>query len=71
MHRKYFAGLAELIPYNVVLVELDEGPLMMSNIDAANDEIEVGMRVEVFFESISDEFTIPRFRLAGNDEGSL
>lgn len=67
MHRQYFAGLAEQLPYNVALIRLDEGPLMMSNVDAPNDELVCDMPVEVFFEVISDEFTFPRFRSASNE----
>jgi uncharacterized OB-fold protein len=69
MHRQYFAGLAHLLPYNVALIQLDEGPLMMSNVDCPNDEIECGMAVEVFFDPISEEFSIPRFRAAAATGG--
>jgi uncharacterized OB-fold protein len=66
MHRKYFAGLADLLPYNVALIQLDEGPLLMSNFDVPNDEVEIGTPVEVFFETISADFDIPRFRPVGS-----
>jgi uncharacterized protein len=65
MHRNYFVGLAELLPYNVTMIQLDEGPVMMSNVDAPNDQITCGMAVSVFFDEITEEFTIPRFRPVG------
>jgi uncharacterized OB-fold protein len=62
MHQKYFAGLADQLPYNVAMIQLEEGPLMMSNVDYPNDQMECEMPVVVFFEDIGGEFTIPRFR---------
>jgi len=53
------------VPYNVAWVELDEGPLMTANIvGAAKEDIRVGRRVQVFFDAVTPEVTIPRFRLA-------
>jgi uncharacterized OB-fold protein len=53
-----------LVPYVVALVDLDEGFRMMSNIigtDALGTRC--GDRVEVAFEQVSDETTLPVFRL--------
>jgi hypothetical protein len=48
-----------------VLVALEEGPRMTSNlVGVAPDEIEIGMPVQVVFEAISDEVTLPLFRRA-------
>jgi hypothetical protein len=66
MHRQYFSGLAHLLPYNVALIQLDEGPLLISNVDSPNDQLAIGTPVEVFFDPISDEFDIPRFRSIGS-----
>jgi uncharacterized OB-fold protein len=49
-HQKYFPGFADRIPYNVAVVRLDEGAVLVSNIDAPNDEIKIGRRVSVRFE---------------------
>jgi uncharacterized OB-fold protein len=58
----YFAAKA---PYNVVLVALEEGPHMVSNLlDVPNDEIYIGMPVVVDFEDVSEEFALPKFRRA-------
>ena len=69
MHRKYFAGLADQLPYNVAFIELEEGPLMISNVEGSNNSIQIGMRVEVFFEDLSDNFAIPRFRAVPSESG--
>ena len=51
------------IPYNVAYVKLDEGPLLMTNVvDCENKDIYIGMPVEVVFEDISEEVTLPKFR---------
>lgn len=53
------------VPYNVVLVELDEGVRMVSNlVGCANDEICDGMAVEVTFEPLAEEVVLPKFRPA-------
>ena len=50
-------------PYNVTIVELEEGPRLHTNlIGCRNDEIHIGMPVEVLFEKINDEVTLPKFR---------
>jgi uncharacterized OB-fold protein len=53
------------VPYTVVIVELDEGWHMLSNlIECASEEIRVGLRVEVTFRRMSDEIALPLFRPA-------
>jgi uncharacterized OB-fold protein/acyl dehydratase len=52
-------------PLPVVLVELEEGTRIISNIeDAEPDEITIGMPVEVGFRSYPDDLTLPVFRPA-------
>lgn len=52
------------VPYTVVVVEMEEGWYMLSNlVGVAEDEIEIGSPLEVFFESRSDEITLPLFRV--------
>ncbi len=53
-------------PYSVVLVEMEEGVRMVSNLVAIKpEEIRMGMPVEVVFESVTDEIVLPKFRKAG------
>ncbi len=50
-------------PYNVTIVQLDEGPRLHTHIvDCLNDEIHIGMSVEVVFGRINDEISLPKFR---------
>ena len=53
------------LPYNVAWVALEEGPRLTSNIVGVElDELRAGMAVEVVFEEVNDEITLPRFRPA-------
>jgi uncharacterized OB-fold protein len=49
-------------PAVLCLVELDEGPIMMSRIVRTDpDEIAIGDRLTVTFEKVSDEISLPVF----------
>lgn len=67
MHRNYFPGLADQLPYNVALIRLDEGPMMISNVDCLPDRISCDMPVTVFFDRITNDYSLPRFRPAFSD----
>jgi uncharacterized OB-fold protein len=59
------AAFAAEVPYVVAIVALDEGPTMMAGVgDCALDALQVGMRVEVLFESRSETIALPFFRPA-------
>ncbi|MCB1683299.1 MAG: OB-fold domain-containing protein [Pseudomonadales bacterium] len=48
-------------PYIIALIELDEGPRLVSNIeDCPFDQVAVGLRVQVRFDSVQG-FLLPRF----------
>jgi uncharacterized OB-fold protein len=65
MHQVYHPGFASEVPYAVVLVALDEGPRMVSNVvGCPPGEIRVGMPLEVVFEAVTPEVTLPKFRVA-------
>jgi len=59
------AASAPAGPLLVALVELDEGPVMMTNIvgEGAGD-VAIGARVVVAFQQVSDEITLPVFERA-------
>lgn len=53
-------------PYSVVLVELEEGVRLVSNmVDMKPEEISIGMPVEVVFDEIAEGLTLPKFKKAG------
>jgi hypothetical protein len=62
-HRAFNKAWAEDVPYNMVLVQLAEGPRMYSNVvGSANDDIKVGDPLVAVYEEGPDGVTIPRFR---------
>lgn len=62
-HRPWFAAFEPDIPYAVVQVELEEGPRLTSSmVDLPNEELAVGLPVEVVFDDVTPEVTLPRFR---------
>ena len=64
MHQGYHPAFAADLPYNVTIVELEEGPRLPTNlVGISNAAIEVGMPVVVDWERHSD-VTIPKFRPA-------
>jgi uncharacterized protein len=49
-------------PYIIVLVELEEGPRMLTNLrDCDAQDVRVGLPVQVTFEDLSDMLSLPQF----------
>ncbi|MEJ2132960.1 MAG: Zn-ribbon domain-containing OB-fold protein [Gammaproteobacteria bacterium] len=64
-HQAIHPAYAGHTPFATVEVALEEGPRMTSNlVDVPPDAIEIGMTVQVVFEKVSDEVTLPLFRRA-------
>ncbi|HUA33531.1 MAG TPA: Zn-ribbon domain-containing OB-fold protein [Candidatus Binataceae bacterium] len=62
-HQSYFKSFDAEIPYNVVEVELDEGPRILANVvGISNDKIRTGIPVEIVFDDVTDEVTLARFK---------
>lgn len=67
----FHPSLAEAVPYVVADVALEEGPVLVTNVTGCPvEEVRIGMRVEVWFDSpIEDAFHVslrlPKFRPAG------
>lgn len=62
-HHLYYTSFGPDIPYNVTIVETDEGLKFWTNlVDIKNDDIKIDMPVEVCFEDVTDEVTLPKFR---------
>jgi uncharacterized OB-fold protein len=65
-HRMYFPSFAPELPYTVVLVQLDEGPKLYSNLVGVRPEdIRIGMPVRAVFEPVTDAVTLVKFEPAG------
>jgi uncharacterized protein len=62
-HQAYFRSYEQDIPDNVVEVELDEGPRILTNlIGLPNGDIRAGLPVEIVFDDVTDEITLAKFK---------
>lgn len=51
------------VPYTVVVVQMLEGVRMISNMyDVKPEDVYIGMPVEVVFEQVADDLTLPKFK---------
>ena len=68
VHRGPTPAFRDHTPYVVALVDLEEGPRIPTNlvdVQPDPDHVRVGMAVEVTFEDVTDDVTLPKFRPAG------
>jgi uncharacterized OB-fold protein len=65
MHQVY-PGFADEVPYNIAQVDLEEGLRITSNvIGCSNADLQIGMPLEVTFEDITNQVTLPKFKPRG------
>jgi uncharacterized OB-fold protein len=54
---------ADRVPYSPVVIEMDEGVRILSElVDVPNEELRLGLPVEVAFDDVTPEVTLPKFR---------
>jgi len=66
MHQPNVAGFGGELPYLNILVELEEQPqlFLVSNLsEVQREQVRIGGQVEVYFEDVDAELTLPKFRL--------
>jgi uncharacterized OB-fold protein len=62
IRQNYARPFRDWIPYVVALVDLEEGPRLMTDlVDCEPDDVQVGMAVEARFEVVSDDAGIALF----------
>jgi uncharacterized protein len=55
-------AFADLIPITLAIVELEEGPQMVTTlVGCPPDDVEIGMDVAVVFETIAEGIALPKF----------
>ncbi len=62
-HRAYWDGFKGELPYRVCMVRLEEGPVVVSNLTSKTDNLRMGQPVQVVYEAVTDEVTLPKFAL--------
>jgi hypothetical protein len=64
-HQNQAPGFRDELPYVLAVVELEEGVRLMTNVVGGTpDAVRIGMPVEVVFEDVTPEVTLPKFRPA-------
>jgi uncharacterized OB-fold protein len=59
------AAFNDTVPYTVPLVDMDEGVRMVAMIEGvAPEEMRIGMPVQVVFEDVTPDISLPRFNKA-------
>jgi uncharacterized OB-fold protein len=67
VHRNDLPPFGERVPYVAAVVDLAEGPRMMTNVvDCEFDALQIGMALHAVFHPTSDEVTIVQFRPAAD-----
>ncbi len=62
-HQNQVPGFREELPYVLAIVELAEGPRIMTNVVGCGpDAVRIGMPVEVVFDDVTPEVTLAKFR---------
>ncbi|HLZ69368.1 MAG TPA: Zn-ribbon domain-containing OB-fold protein [Dehalococcoidia bacterium] len=68
VHRAPTPAFREDVPFVTAMVDLEEGPRLLTNlVGIAPDpaQIRVGMPVEVTFEDVTEQISLPKFRPVG------
>lgn len=69
-HQAYFSSYKDDVPYNVAEVELEEGPRLLTNlVGVENEDITIGMPVEIVYDDVTDDVTLAKFRPATRTQG--
>ena len=64
-HPPVLPAFRELVPLTIVLVELEEDPVLRivgNLLEASADDVRIGLPVEVTFEQIAPEVALPQWR---------
>lgn len=63
MHQRYLEAFSDELPYLIAFVQLEEGPFMTSTLVDPPDDLRCGMPLQVEFSQVSEERSIPKFRV--------
>jgi uncharacterized OB-fold protein len=63
-HQAYHPAFRDKLPYVVAIVELEEGPHLLTNIiGSAHDHLRCDLPVVVNWEDVTQEISLPKFNL--------
>ena len=62
-HPPVIPSFADRVPFNVAVIDLEEGVRMIGNVfDVSNEDLHESMPVEVTFEDVEDGVSLPQWR---------
>ncbi len=68
VHKPLVAAFRADLPYAIAMVELEEGPRLISSlIDADLANLRIGLAVEIVYDDLDADLTLHRFRLVEDD----
>lgn len=70
-HQSFNRAFKSPVPYVLAMIELEEGPRMMSNLVNVTPDlkhVKCDMPVEVVFHKLTDEVTVPLFQPVGKGD---
>jgi len=62
-HQLYHPSFESVLPYNVAIIELDEGPRLISSVRAPKELVRIGKRVRLEYEDVDERLALHRFVL--------
>ena len=63
IHQNKSPEFVQNTPYNIAIIQLAEGPRMMSNIIGISpQDLRIGLPVKIIFDPVTDTISIPRFQ---------
>jgi uncharacterized OB-fold protein len=66
VHQRYHRAFTDDLPYNVTIVELEEGSRLVTNlVGIDNHDIRPDLAVEVVWDDVTDTITLPKFKPTG------
>lgn len=66
-HQALHPALVDKVPHVIILVELEEGVRVTSNlVDCPVERIRIGMPLEAVFHQVNEELALPKFRPAAS-----
>ena len=64
-HRAYHPGFAADLPYITAIIDLAEGPRLLSNLVGSQPQaLKCDIPVEVVWDDVTPEFTLPKFKVS-------
>ena len=67
VHRGAPEPLKRLMPYVVAVIELKEGPKILTNlVQFQPEDLRVGLPVQIVYDVVNEEVTVPKFRPAAS-----